>query len=502
MSAASKRQLITLATTLVASVALPQQPLAIDQTFRTHIINVNVNDVLPRNDGNLIISGYFRFQGDNILTTHNGALLNHSGGRLPDFPEANFLSGKLVPWNDMFYGTNGRISRHFMDGTLDPIYVAPNSTLTDYAILQGGDYHVFQDGRALISGVYTYPLGNDNDIYSFLWLDDHGFVDTTKIQRRADGSIYWFKELPDGKFICYGGITEYEGTPVSLIFRIEADGSLDTTFNVPPLDLGEAYTYYPTADGKVVVGGFFHFVNAPDTVNLIRLLPNGQLDPTFNSNTDYNANFINSPALYYYASVSCILPIGNDRLIITGGFDEVEGQARGGMAMLDSAGNLLDDYFTGAGCGEYTYYPGVDTSNNYKYRSIDGIKPTADGEYYIFGAYQGYDDGTTNDTLQRFVSRLYGLNVGINELDKFNPKPLAIAPNPTAGSALLSVEAPLQNAQLTLHDASGRVALQMAWPAGSAQCQLPTGTLAPGAYVANVRTGANTRYSGRLVVLP
>jgi|GEM_PF-843814 hypothetical protein len=99
--------------------------------------------------------------------------------------------------------------------------------------------------------------------------------------------------------------------------------------------------------------------------------------------------------------------------------------------------------------------------------------------------------------------------VGISEKDQLKPKPLTIAPNPTAGKALLSVEQPLQNAQLTLHDASGRVALQMAWPAGSAQCRVQAGAVASGAYVATVASSASAtvatntpRYSGRLVVLP
>ena len=92
--------------------------------------------------------------------------------------------------------------------------------------------------------------------------------------------------------------------------------------------------------------------------------------------------------------------------------------------------------------------------------------------------------------------------VGISELHSSIPAPLTVAPNPTATSALFSIDTSLQNAQLTLHDASGRVAWQVAWPAGSSHYRLPEGALAPGAYVATVRSGANTRYSGRLVVLP
>ena len=504
MRVVKKRLMTTLATFAVASVALPQQPFDVDPNFRTQLKDQSVTYVAELSTGELLLSGNMRYDGD--LFPRYRTKLSSNGSEVFDYPGGSG-GGKLTAWTDKFYIGGSGVRRLDSFGITDTTFISLNSGPYFFS-LQTGDYHVFPDGRLLISGLNRLEdtLRGFDGYYSMIWITNQGYVDTTRVHRQADGVIGRFKELPDGKFICYGGISEYEGTPVSLIFRIEADGTLDTTFNVPPMDLGIAYTYYPTADGKVIVGGFFHFVNAPDTINLIRLLPNGLLDTTFNSNTDYTAN---NGQQYYYSAVTCILPIGNNRLIITGGFAEIEGQERGGIAMLDTAGNLVDDYFTGKGCGAFTYFPSVDTSINFTYRSIGKIIPSADGSYYINGSYNGYDDGTTNDTLQRFVSRLYGLNVGINELDKFKPKPLTIAPNPTAGNALLSVETPLQNAQLTLHDASGRVVLQVAWPAGSVQCQLQAGAVAPGAYVATVASRASAtvatntpQYSGRLVVLP
>ena len=388
-----------------------------------------------------------------------------------------------------------------MDGSIDTTFAYYPQGPTGYSYGQFGDYHVFPDGRVLLAGWYFFPavIGEDSDLYSLLWLDNTGHVDTTRTQRLANGGIWTIKELPEGKFICSSGATIYDGHPVPFIFRIEADGSLDTTFHAPSMNLIQANSFYLTPDGKVVVGGFFNIVNAPDTVNLIRLMPDGQLDPSFNPHTDYNASYVGIQQ-YYYAGVSSIQPLGQDRLIIVGGFDEIDGQERGGIALLDTAGNLLDDYFSGTGCGVAVRPPGVNPQLTYKF--VTGIRPAPDGSYYILGAYNGFDDGTTNDTLQRFVSRLYGLNVGIADREQFKPSPLAITPNPTKGNTTITVEAPLLNAQLTLYDASGRVALQVAWPTGQSQSLLPAGALAPGAYVANVREGANTRYTGRFVVLP
>src|SRR5690606_15561219 len=193
-------------------------------------------------------------------------------------------------------------------------------------------------------------------------------------------------------------------------------------------------------------------------------------------------------------------------IIASGNFDHVDDQVRGCIALLDSTGALLDDCFTGAGAGIFPYSGHTSASL--------GITPAPDGNYYIWGAYNGYDDGTTNDPTQRFVSRLHGLNVGIAEHGAGQAQQLHIAPNPSAGATVLSLEALVQNGTLTIHDASGRVVWQEPWPPGAYTHTLQAGALAPGAYVVRVSRSAGSAargpagtagasvYSGRLVVMP
>ncbi|HRN38518.1 MAG TPA: T9SS type A sorting domain-containing protein [Flavobacteriales bacterium] len=155
----------------------------------------------------------------------------------------------------------------------------------------------------------------------------------------------------------------------------------------------------------------------------------------------------------------------------------------------------------------------------YPQKVILGIKPAQDGGYFIYGSYHCYDDGTTTDASQRLMSKLYGLNVGINEQQPSPVQALQIAPNPSAGSTVFSTGAALGNAELVVHDASGRVVWQAAWPAGAERYTLPSEALAPGAYVVRVASGLRGPqppqsqgtsatvarapvYTGRLVVLP
>ncbi|MDO7850910.1 T9SS type A sorting domain-containing protein [Hymenobacter convexus] len=85
---------------------------------------------------------------------------------------------------------------------------------------------------------------------------------------------------PDGKILLAGSGNTASG--VSLLIRLNANGTLDTGFSAV---LGGRTSDYVTAlavqpDGKILVGGYF----VSPAPALIRLLPNGQRDLTFQAN--------------------------------------------------------------------------------------------------------------------------------------------------------------------------------------------------------------------------
>ncbi|HRW90311.1 MAG TPA: hypothetical protein P5027_10200, partial [Flavobacteriales bacterium] len=146
-----------------------------------------------------------------------------------------------------------------------------------------GDYHIFPDGRVLLSGTHIMSdsIRGFEGTYELIWFTNTGYLDTTRVHRNANGPIWGFKELPDGKFICSCSCTQYEGQPVSRLFRVHADGALDTTFQTG-VNWGNIFAYHPLPDGRVYVGGRYKRATAPnDTLFLARFLPDGSLDPTF-----------------------------------------------------------------------------------------------------------------------------------------------------------------------------------------------------------------------------
>ncbi|WKZ65638.1 MAG: delta-60 repeat domain-containing protein [Flavobacteriales bacterium] len=375
---------------------------------------------------------------------------------------------------------------------------------------QGGDYHVYPDGRVLLGGYHTINaphLGYQGG-YNLVWFFNNGRLDTTRTHRTGNGAVFGIKEYLagtagglGGKFLVHQWGTMYEGQPVSKVIRVHADGSLDNSFNAP-IPWGYVWAMETLPDGRAYLGGMFRLENQTDTIQLIRVLPDGSLDPTFNN----GLNMVKGEGFTFWdAGVVDLLPLESGLIIVTGFFAEVEGQPYNGICMLDTLGNVVPYYFQGGGCGSYDYPLGQMIQ---RYGSIDGIARAPSGDYYIWGAYHGYSDGTTNDTLQRMVTRLHGGEIGLGVVDSERAKPalrLSIKPNPANAWVVFSYELPaLQGqAQLVLLDALGRVVHTEAIGQAHGQVLVDTRRLPAGAYMAELlQEGQRLLPAERLIVQP
>lgn len=95
------------------------------------------------------------------------------------------------------------------------------------------------------------------------------WVDTTAIQA-------------DGKILIGGDFTSYNGTSINRIARLNEDGSLDTSFN-PGTGAGNwVFTTALQPDGKILIGGFFTSYNSISRSGIARLNADGSLETSFN----------------------------------------------------------------------------------------------------------------------------------------------------------------------------------------------------------------------------
>ena len=122
------------------------------------------------------------------------------------------------------------------------------------------------------------------------------------------------------------------------VTRLNADGSFDTGFNSP--DTGAPAVTIETIavqnDGKVLIAGYLSFVNGVSRNGIARLNANGTLDTSFNPGS--GAIGIRSIALQ-----------GDGKIVIAGSFFSVNGVNRNGVARLNGDGSLDSGFDTGTG---------------------------------------------------------------------------------------------------------------------------------------------------------
>ena len=442
-----RRLSLTAAAALFAAAAAwPQWSFNLDTTFRTEVVDQNVNSLALMANEQLLISGRIRFPGD--MSIRGSARLNADGSRDLSFTDFNG-QGKLTPWMNKFYVAIGATVRRLNgDGYLDQSYIGSNSG-PYFLSGSGGDYHVFPDGRVLLSGTHILSdsIRGFVGAYELIWFTNTGYLDTTRVHRQANGPIWGFKELPNGKFICSCSCTQYEGQPVSRLFRVHADGALDTTFQTG-VNWGNNFAYHPLPDGRVYAGGRYKRANAPnDTLFLARFLPDGSLDPTFTPPSITMGGL----AADYGPLITWLQPWPGGHLIAAGEFGSVNQMSRESIFMVDSTGALtaaFDNFHVGIYQGQF----GANASINW-------TTSVSTDTLYICGAYIGLNDGTTNDPQQRFVSRLLVSELTVGVEQRAMPG-MRVYPNPASTTATLELDVLPPHTQLVLRDALGREVLR------------------------------------------
>ncbi|NUQ14487.1 MAG: T9SS type A sorting domain-containing protein [Flavobacteriales bacterium] len=466
-----------------------QQPFDLDTSFRVPVVTSpgsrGASSVLALEDGSLIAGGAFKLTGDTVLT-RNGVRLNAAGSPDPQFELQPRMGSDLTRWNDRFYTIDYfKLRRLWLNGAEDTTFAADSSEFYEWGVVY--DYAVLPDSGLLTVGYFELSdtVHGFTGFYGLAWRNADGTLDTTATHRGQGASLLRrIVQLSNGKFICASYLSAFDGHPVSSLFRLHSDGSLDTTFysNLPGGGIDQL-TELP--DGRIIVTGFYTLAGSSDTLNIARLLPDGALDSTFN----YQLDVVGADIPGFGAWHHTVLPDG--RIALHGDFVEVDGETRHGIALISANGVLLPDVFSGDGCG--TYANGT-VSN----AATNGMVQDPIGNWYIYGSYVGYDDGTTNDPQQRFVSRLYGLNVGVEEVDQ--PLQLQVYPNPTSGRVQVQLPEGAQGATLQVLDAQGQVLRTERMLSNAHVLDLPGA--AAGVYAVRVRTAQGRSGRATVVVQP
>ncbi len=203
------------------------------------------------------------------------------------------------------------IVRFNPDGTVDTSFNSPYTvSLNLLEILPNGKILVGNEngvGRLNPDGSIDGGIQGSDSTRAVLALPDNKTVICrTRVVYRsnADGSVNASINItqnencqalalqPDGKVLIGGRFTDVAGTPRGHIARLNADFTLDTTFN-PPGANGTVYQIAVQADGKILLGGDFTSVNFDATKKyLARLNADGSLDTSFSPGLNTKIRFI------------------------------------------------------------------------------------------------------------------------------------------------------------------------------------------------------------------
>ena len=296
-------------------------------------------------------------------------------------PVAIQPDGKVLitgPFQQIDGPQNRYVARLHGDGSSDPGFAVGNDII---AAMPGGsvkDVQVTSDGRVLIAGSRSTSGGaiayRDKDGASLFVLDRfsvNGGVNAARIQsdgkiivageftsivgvvrvriarlnasgspdpdfdpgEGADGSVAALAIQPDGRILVGGSFNTVGGQPRRGIARLNADGTVDPSFDPGLGANGSVATLAVQADGKVVIGGSFTRIDQSARSYIARLNPDGSLDSTFGSSGSGPDSAVLSLVLQ---------PDG--KVLVVGAFLSVDGEPRARVARLDIDGSLDSSY--------------------------------------------------------------------------------------------------------------------------------------------------------------
>jgi uncharacterized delta-60 repeat protein len=197
------------------------------------------------------------------------------------------------------------------------------------------------DGKIIIAGSFSNIKGVPRGYLARLNAD--GSIDGTFNPGGAGpgGAVLALARQPDGRNLIGGNIGFYNGTFSGLVTRLNADGTLDPTFNGGSNANSTIDTIAVQADGRILIGGFFTTYNGITRNRIARLNPDGSLDQSFNPGSGFNN------------SVFSIVQQPDGKILVGGAFRQYNGAIANGIVRLNLDGSL-DASFNPGGSGANT----------------------------------------------------------------------------------------------------------------------------------------------------
>jgi uncharacterized delta-60 repeat protein len=357
-----KTAILILFLTILCAHSIQAQDGTLDHSFNANAVFSGsgfVYDIKKQPDNKYVAAGGFVIiSGTDIITgvarINNDGTLD-AGFKPAGIPITTFRAVELQSDGKIIVaGQSSTIWRLNHDGTIDNSFNA-NTSGTGTAGTFVWTTKIQPDGKILVGG--SFESLNDISSPRIARLNPDGSIDETFStgQGASGGRVVDIALQPDGKIIITGDFNRYNGISREKIARLNSDGSLDTSFDPGSgTDFGiEAVLIQP--DGKIIIAGNFTKYNNINAGRIARLNADGTLDPSFNTS---GSGFNNNELL--------CLALQDDGKIITGGnSSQFNGNTVPRLVRLNPDGTL-DNSFNQGGAGPGAKIWSVNVENNGK----------------------------------------------------------------------------------------------------------------------------------------
>lgn len=197
------------------------------------------------------------------------------------------------------------------------------------------------DGKTIIGG--SFQIYNGSARSGIARVNNDGSLDATfNPGIGANDFVSSVKIAPGGKILIGGGFSSFAGVGRKSVALLNANGTLDTSFDIGTGANGIVRAVAIQGDGKILVAGEFTMFNGTSLNRVARLDPDGSVDGTFN------------PGLGPNDTVFSMAAEASGSILIGGDFTSVGGSDRHSIARLNSDGTVAD-FSLGSGADGAVY---------------------------------------------------------------------------------------------------------------------------------------------------
>ena len=348
-------------------------------------------------DGKCLIAGDFtayntvsrnRIARVNTDGSHDASFNPGSGAN--DFIHAMTLSSGKILIAGGFTSFNGQLRYHVAqldaNGALDASFnpgLGANDTVWALAVQP--------DGKVLIGGEFTSV--NGFSLAHIARLNSDGSVDTSFTPTNVlNGAVQAIAVAANGAIYLGGDFTMAGTNSRNAILRLNPNGTLDTTFDPRTGANGPVHTLALQTDGKILMGGSFDVVDLRDRNNIARLNANGTLDTSFDPGRGAND------------SVYALTLVPGGRILVGGLFTSISDTRRVGLARLFADGTV-DTSFMDTAYNHYAgiqnppYFTEGGTPTNPK-SFVLSLALQPDGDVIIAGNFHNVGGGRLTTAIQ------------------------------------------------------------------------------------------------------